>query len=281
MWRRVVLGIACLLIGVPAPTAAEGEKNRGLFITPVRQYIAVNPQQTNGGTLTVANITDNPATVTMSVEQFSTIDYSYDHTFEQPKDNWIKLSTTNFTLQPNKSQTITYTVSPPGATPPGGHYFAIFASATLTKDGAVASQVRAATMLYVTVNGELHRTSTIQKDSIPTISFGGDIAFSLDVKNTGNAHFFTYTVGELQGLTARGKGPEVTHVLLPNTSRILSSVISAPILPGIYRAVYGYRTDAGQVNQRERFIIYLPLWSLLIPLGIGWLVIAFRKKRIS
>jgi hypothetical protein len=268
--RHVRLGIIvvllALLLGVATPAQAEDEKNRGLFVTPLRQYV------------TVANITERATTITMSVEQFSVDDYTYSHRFGTLRESWVKLSATQFTLQPGKSQVVTYSITPSADASPGGHYFTIFASSVFHTNG-IPSQVRAATTLYVTINGDLKHTAIIKKETIPFVAFGGDISFKLDVQGTGNAHFFTYSSGELLGFSAQGKGAESTHLLLPGTSRILGSTIPAPILPGVYKAVYGYRTDKGQTVQRERYLVYLPPWSLLIPIGITWLVLTIRKKR--
>ena len=258
--------------------AAVQPQNRGLFITPIREYIKADAGKTPTGSLTVANITDKPVTVTLSVEQFSVADYTYDYNFTPVKEDWVKFQTSQLQLQPNKSKSVSYTIAIPKGAIPGGHYFTIFASATLTS-GPAGSKVRAATVLYVTVNGQLRETSAIKKEDIPWISFGNKIDFSFDVRNTGNTHFLIYAAGKLSGLTTKPANPEVTHVLLPGTVRTIGNTIEPPLLPGVYTATYGYRTESGQVISRSTHILNAPPWSLVIPIGVVWLAILLWKRR--
>ncbi len=274
----VALSFLCSPVVAHANSAAA-PKNKGLFITPLRSYISVQPRKTASGTFTIANITDAPITVTLSVEQFSVADYTYDYQFTQTHEDWVKLSQTQAALQPGKSQNLNFTLAPPTNAIPGGHYFTIFAAAHLQKNNA--SEVRAATVLYVTVEGAIRKASSVNSTHIPFFAFGSDIAFSLDVKNTGNTHFFAYTSGKLEGLLAQSSRQEVTDLLLPGTSRIIGSSIPAPLLPGVYKAVFGYRTDDNQTIQRSAYVVYVPPWAILIPIGVVWLIFAERRYRRS
>lgn len=277
MARRAGLFLlAAFLLLLPLRAGAEEPKNKGLFITPLRAYPVVSPEKTTNDTFTIANITDTPARIDLSIEQFSVADYTYDYQFDHVQDTWLRLGKTQVDLQPNKSETITYTIAPPPGITPGGHYFTIFATA---QPNHSTSKVRAATVLYVTVDGEVRKTSQVNRHDISPVSFGTDLSFNLDVKNTGNTHFFAYVSGELQGLSAKSERRETTNLLLPNKPRVISGTIGAPLLPGVYKAVYGYRTDDGQYIKREAFILYLPPWSVLIPAGGVWLLLVFRRHR--
>jgi hypothetical protein len=270
--------LAMSLLIVPISQAATSPKSEGLLITPVREYSSVAAGTTQSNILTVANITNKPIVVTLSVEQFSVADYTYDYTFMPAKEDWVKMQVTQFTLQPDKSQVVPYAIMVPANAAPGGHYFTIFATASL-HTGAISSDVRVATVLYVTVAGKLIKTSRIKKETIPWISFGSDIPFTLDVQDTGNTHFFIYTSGKLIGWTARPAIEEPAHILLPGTIRTVESRIVTPLLPGVYKAEYGYKTDGGQTVNRSSNVIYLPPWSLAIPLGLGWILFILLQRR--
>jgi len=275
-WRAGIALIGLLLLMPISARAAEEPKNKGLFITPVRSYQNVSPGHSTGGTFTVANITTQPADIDLSVQQFSVSDYNYDYQFSQIRDNWIHLSKTRLTLKPQKSETITYSVTAPADAAPGGHYFTLFATTKLEQN---PNKVQAATTLYVTVDGTLSRTSHINSTTIPVISFGTAIDFSLDVKNTGNTHYFVYTSGSLAGLSASNEKPESTSLLLPGKSRVVRGTIPAPILPGVYPAVYGFKVDDGQIVEHKQLVIYIPPWSALLPIGIILLVQTIRRYR--
>jgi hypothetical protein len=211
----------------------------------------------------------------LSVEQFSVADYSYDYHFAASHDDWVSLSLSQITLQPGKSQEITYTANPPSNAVPGGHYFAIFATASAS-DGSTQNIARATTVLYVTVSGALRTTSEIKSVSIPQFAFG-DISYSLDIKNTGNTHFFIYTEGGLSGLPKQ-QDSKNAHLLLPQTIRQVSGTIPAPLLPGMYTATFGYLTENGQVVQRTAHIVYLPWWTILVVIGLVWIFVVLWRR---
>lgn len=266
------------LLGLTTHPTMAATKTEGLFITPLREYVTLDAGKSISNSVTIANLTEKQITVTLSVEQFSVADYTYKYNFKPLQYDWVKLEQTAVELKPNRSQRIHYTITVPSTAAPGGQYFTIFATTKLS-NGTASSQVQAATVLYLTVNGKLRKATELRKHSIPTLSLGKDLTFTLEIQNTGNTHFFTYVSGELNGMFTNRSSTETTHLLLPDTNRIVGGTIPAPMLPGVYRASYGYKTDDGQTIRRSRYIAFIPLWSLAIPLGLGWLLIVFRRHR--
>jgi hypothetical protein len=269
--KKIAAILLASLLLLPHHAAAD---NKGLFISPLREYITVDAGKTATKSITVANLTDKNITVTLSVEEFSVADFTYQYEFKPPKDTWVRLGLTEIKLQPGKSHQIPYQITIPPNAAPGGHYFTIFA----TTNFGGTNQVQATTVLYLTVNGVLRKTSVIRSSTMPWLSLGNDIPFTLTAQNTGNTHFFAYVSGRLTGWGSKKSGEETTRLLLPGASRNMGNTIPAPLLPGVYKATYGYRTDAGQTIQRSRYIFYLPLWSLALPLGLIWLMIVFIKS---
>jgi len=277
MRRFLLVSVAlCAVLFVTAShvSAAAPLATRGLSISPLRLFVDGVAGNTTSGTVLVGNITSQPMNIALSVEQFSVADYTYDYRFSQPKENWITLDPATVTIAAGKTQTVEYHLAVPEHAAPGGHYFTIFASTSLDAE----REERVATVLYVTVAGELVRSSTVSHESIPTFVFGGDIRFSFDVKNTGNTHYFMYTSGKLNGLSAQPPSSEVAHILLPQTTRTITGSISAPVLPGVYAASYGYRTEDGQHINRSALIVYIPLWFWPLFAGMIWIGVVLLKR---
>lgn len=270
-----VLAVVSVLASSVASAESTPSAGRGLLVTPLRDYIHVDPGKTANDKIGVGNLTSQAMDVTLSTQQFSVADYTYDYKFSAPKENWVKLQETQLHLAPGVSKEIPYTVAVPTKGAPGGHYFTIFASASV----GGGKEIRAAEVLYVTVTGDLIQTSTIKKEELPRVSFGGNIPFSLDVRDTGNTHFFVYASGHLETWWSTGQASEEAHLLLPKTTRTVSSEIASPLLPGVYKAVYGYRTESGERTERSKFIVYLPVWSIVAFVGLCGLVALFVKKR--
>lgn len=278
--RRVAILLATLacLVCVPSPVFADTNPvtNKGLFVSPLRDYIAVDANNTHRGELTVANYSEKPIDIALSVEQFSVSDYAYDYTFTPPHEDWVKLGVTSTQLQPGKSQRVPYTITVPSDASPGGHYFTIFASASLSP----GSRVQAAAVLYVTVNGDLKHSSEIIKEDVPFIAIGNTIPYKFDIKNTGNDHFFIFLSGQLEGLTAKPAATEPANILLPNTTRTVTGKIPAPVLPGVYKITIGYKTDGNMTHQRSKYIIYVPPWFIAIPIGLILILATLRRRRL-
>ncbi len=282
--RRRALSIifaASLLLTPLSAQAQTSNTTKGLSISPLRAFVQVNAGATKTASLTVANNTASPLTVQLFDKQFSVADYTYDYRFATPQPDLVTIGIPQVVLQPGKSQAIAYTVTVPKDVTPGGYYYTLFASATPAGNEKVTLQ--AASLLYVTVNGDLHKTTELQSASIQSVSFGKDFSYQLQARNTGNVHYFVYAAGQLHGPSARPAEQPATHILLPGKVRTIPGTISAPILPGIYKAEYGYKTDSGQEMLRSSLVAYIPPWSiaflLLIILGIWNFLRWYRKRR--
>jgi hypothetical protein len=250
-------------------TAASSRPNieKGLLITPLRQFLSADAGKTVRSSFSVANLTDQPLTVDLKVEQFSVTDYVYNYTFSKPKDPWLQLSTQQVDLQHNQTKSIDYSIAVPVGSAPGGHYYTLLASATLSS-GGIKNTIQAADLVYLTVNGKLTTVSHLESSSIRKVNFGNDIPYTLKPINTGNVYSFVYVSGELHGLFVRPVETSNAHLLMPGHVRTLGDSIPSPVLPGVYRASYGYRTDTNWIIEESHWIVYIPPWFIALLLGL-------------
>lgn len=280
-FARIIIGIfvVTLLLPLGVVQAETAPEQRGLLITPPRQYLNVDPGKVTESSFTVANLTDKPLDVFLSVEQFSVANYTYDFKFETPKEDWIKLEETKISLKQTESRTVNYSVNAPVDAKPGGHYFTLFASVDLGED----KHIRAATVVYLTASGNLTKTSSITKTGFSWITMGGDIPISFDIQNTGNTHFLAYVSGVLRGWGPTQSSGETAHLLIPDTTRRVEGKLPGPIIPGLYKAVYGYRDEDGKDTRHSQYIVYLPPWTWVFIAGIIWFIVVFirRKRRLK
>jgi hypothetical protein len=285
MRRWIFTVIACLVVCVPTSTAGAqtDPKNKGLLISPLRSYSSFQAGTDVRRSFKVANLTDKAVDVNVDVEGFSVVDYAYDFKFGDAPNNWVRLVENHVTLQPYQSHDMVYEVNIPKNAPPGGHYYSFFASTNLAGAG-VSSTVRAAYLLYLTVDGNLIRTSQVQTTSLPRLIITPQIPFSLDVKNTGNIHYFVYVSASIRGVFYHESPSGVSQLLMPGTTRHLESSINAPLLPSIYRVTYGYTPDSGPRVERSSWIIFLPPWFIILIILAGFTFVGFlrhRKKKAS
>jgi hypothetical protein len=287
-WHGLIISITTiiLLVGTVLPGIARAASNngatptKGLIITPVRQFLSADAGSSVHSTFTVINKTNDDLHATFSVQQFSVNDYAYNYVFSPPANNWLHVDLADATLQPGQSLNVPFTVTVPAGTAPGGHYYTLFAGASVSV-GGVSSTIQATDLLYMTVNGQLDRTSHLQSSSIQWLSFGRTIPFSLQPINTGNVYFYAYVSGQLHGLLVKPASTPTSHLLMPNKPRDIEGSIASPILPGIYRAAYGYKTDAGQIVTQSHWIVFIPPWFIAFVLATLLFAgkRAFRKEK--
>jgi len=275
------ISIILTLIAFQAPIHAADAKNKGLYISPLRNYLSLKAGESVTRAYTVANLTNEPLVVTTSVEQFSVADYSYDLQFGRLEKNWISLVENRITLQPNESREIPYRVNIPTNAPAGGQYYTLFASTNLSEAG-LSGTVRAATLLYLTVDGPLTRASNIEKASLFPLVLSPRIPYSIDVKNTGNIHYFAYFSAAVDGLFYHNEQPGASELLMPGTIRHFDLSTSSPFVPGVYRVTYGYQPDQGAAVRQEKYILFLPHWFLiLLAMGTFIGIRLYRKRRTT
>ncbi len=271
----VIMVVLSLGVLRSSTASAEAPLEKGLLITPLRQFLSVDAGATTTSQFTIANLTNAPLEVTLSVQQFSVTDYAYTYQFNTPVNNWLHLGQSSITLKPNQSQDIPYGLTVPSGSTPGGQYYTLFASADTGTQG-VRSIIQATDLLYVTVNGHLSHTTQLQSSSMPSLVFGRTIPYSLQPIDTGNVHTFVYASGQLHGLFTNRVTAAATHLLMPDKVRSLSGTIPSPILPGVYRATFGYKTDTGQQVSVAHYVVYIPPWFIalvlagLLALGRYW-----------
>lgn len=270
--------IACFMVLLPMPVSAADVQERGLSIAPLRKEVGVRAGATAATNFIVANLTRDTMTVNLAVKQFSATNFVYDYEFRPPDNDWVKVESPQIQLEPGESRKVSYTITIPEKTAPGGYYYTIFASTDISS--GLPTTVQAATLLYLTVEGELIRTSVLQNDSLPFLITSNKIPYKFDVKNTGNVHFSAYFYGQLESLL--GKYPEsgTSHVILPGSVRTVGGSIQAPLLPGIYKVKYGYKVDFADFEiAKTAYIAFIPPWSIIVLVLSGIAARWFWRKR--
>ncbi len=277
MKRLLILTCLTILACGMFPLPAHAAQTQGLLISPPRTYSSVDAGHEKINTITIANTTASPMHVTLSVQQFSVNDYVYTQIFSAVKQDWLHLMANSVQLAANQSTTVRYALTPPANVTPGGYYFSIFASTQIRKDGGTDT-MQAANLLYVTVNGTLTKTSQLKTSHMPHFVFGNTIPYQFSVTDTGNVHFFIYTQSTLNGLFTKQSSISQTHILLPATTRAIASSMQSPLLPGLYHAMYGYKTDNDITVTRTQWILYIPFWFIA---AIGVIVLTLERLHLK
>jgi len=262
-------------------------KPKGLTLSPLRSELEIAPGTSLDGVLTVTNSTDKPMIVDASAEEFSVIDQQYDYSFTAESDvaKWVSFNPTEVNLSAGASEKIAFTVGVPLSAEPGGRYISLFASTkTGTSDDSVNSLQRVASLLYITVLGDVTRAGHLVTLTSPW-GISANNTWSGTIQNTGTTHFRSrYNVGVKNIL---GDGVVVSAsgdaLILPGTVRLVSDILPAPQLPGIYKVVYTIGLGDTPAKTETRFILYAPPWSIFIIIAAATVLILvlWRKRKLS
>lgn len=247
-------------------------KLKGLTLSPLRTELNINPGTTMDGKLTVTNSTNTAMKVFLSAEEFKVIDQNYNYSFSELADitKWIKFSPADFSLRAGESKQVDYSIGVPLNAEPGGQYMSLFANTEdKTNDSGISSRQRVASLLYITVLGDVTRVGSLSEIKTPWfMSESGN--WSAVLQNTGTTHFRSrYSarlVNVFDGSTVSEVSGEV--LVLPNTFRLITDILEHPQFPGIYKAVYSIGLGDTPAVTKTGYVVYIPPQAAVLIVGV-------------
>jgi hypothetical protein len=304
----LILGCAgAILFGsVHRATAAAGQRQSGVTVSPAFQQVSVKPgdaQQPVNFTIT----NDKPVAQTfdISADDFNTLGESGGLFFvgTNPTElqkkyglaKWVSLSQKQITLQPKQSISLQAKILNLPDLAPGGHYGALMIAATNSNHPAqtsnnVALHPIASSLLFVTkVGGDTHKLSLSTVAAKHSL-FAVPESVTLRFHNDGNTHVVPRGNVMLSSsggkLISKGVINQDSTIVLPEASRQYS-VVLAPIngggRPGKYVLRVDFRFDGiSQFRSYQQSFRLLPAKyilgiALLILVGI---IIQVRRKSL-
>ncbi|MFY9228023.1 MAG: hypothetical protein WAO28_01710 [Candidatus Microsaccharimonas sp.] len=274
------------LIGTPLH-AQSSDVERKLSISPLRTEFTIPAGTSQSGSLTVYNTGKQPLDIQMNTLQFTVTDNDYNYVFNENStiNQWIRYDPANFTLQPNTSKVVTYSINVPITASIGDKYFSLFAStAPGTTSSPITTTERVGSVVYLTVPGEITRDGKLINLRSPLFT-GGNTTWSATIQNTGTSLFrsnYSMSLQTLWGQEVMRK--EGSALILSNSVRLVSDDLNMPQWLGIYKATYSIELGDSPTAVVTYPIIYLPLLQtifLLTVIGIiiGWLIARVRSRK--
>jgi hypothetical protein len=280
--------LTCLLL---APNIAvyaldsNLDNPKGLTLSPLRSELDIMPGTSLSGVLLITNSTDKAMVVDMSAEEFSVFNQQYDYAFTAESDTarWVSFDSTELSLPAGESVEVGYAVGVPVSAEPGGRYISLFASTdTGAQVGDIKSRQRIASMLYITVIGDVTRSGNLVSLSSPWV-VGGESEWGATIQNTGSTHFrsrYNIQIKNLIGsdVITRSSG---NALILPGTIRAVSDKLPMPKIPGLYKVVYVIGLGDTPAVTETRFLLYIPPIAMFaFFMFIALIVFALSRKRL-
>lgn len=286
--KHATLLFLAILLGITTfsdSVSAVSTPNRSLSISPLRREVDIPAGTSYTNSIAIKNSGKNELVINLNAEVFSVTNQAYDYAFDATNDTakWVRFSPNSFALQPGEQQRVDYVVSVPIGAEPGGRYISLFASSRPASDSSgIAAVERLASLLYITVPGDITRTGSVLSLRSPLVVFSRS-SWSVSVKNSGSTHFrsvYDMTIHSLFGSTISSSNADA--LILPSSIRLISGDIPQPTWIGIYKLDFAIGLGDTPAYRETRWILNAPpLQLLLVSCGIGGLallLLAWRKN---
>lgn len=280
VYLSLIMIISTLLLSVPT-FAIEG--NGGMSLSPLRTEFDIKPGTVQTGSLTISNTTSQVMNVSFDPMEFDVINQQYDYAFTSESDviKWVSFDQKNLELKAGESKKINYNIGVPLSAEPGGRYISIFVSNdTKSNEDGIVSRQRIASMVYITVTGEVTRSGELISLNTPWLVVNNN-QWSAVMRNSGSTHYRSRFNTALSDIFGNNIGGYIQgeSMILPGTVKLLNNEFKLPTWPGIYTVTYTIGLGDNPARLEKRYLLYLPSWSILTFAGILVSVKIFTSRR--
>jgi hypothetical protein len=262
-------------------------KIKGLTLSPLRSELELAPGTSQEGSLTVTNSTDSPMKVDLSTEIFSIVNQQYDYAFTAESDvtKWVSFKPSTLELAAGELAKVVFMINVPLQSEPGGRYLSMFASnETGTTGNGVSSRQRIASLLYITVTGDVSREGHLVSLTSPWLVTGAN-TWSVALQNTGTTHFrarHNVQIVNLFGNKASKATIMGESLILPGSVRLVTDNLPLPQWPGVYKMIYTIGLGDTPARVETRYILYVtPLSIVVFITTLTFIISWMRRKRAS
>jgi hypothetical protein len=281
---------------VKAQTPATDEQQLpplAIQVIPTTQKLDLTPGASISGMVKVANVGTQPfsyevyaSPYQMTDEQYRQPDYERETTRTQIS-RWITFERTSGELSSLETDTIAYTINVPANVPAGGQYAVIFAETQTLENagGGVQIKRRVGTLVYGHLAGETQETGELIGHKLKRWWWQPPVTLYTTVANSGNTDFEVTATTKATSIFGKLYPSEhKNYTILPETRR--EEPFTIPDLPalGIYKISQSL-TFLQEQAEFERWVFVVPLWALILIIGLIVLISAFliyrrwRKKQ--
>lgn len=270
---------------------------RSITIVPPTSEFKVDPGDRTEGTLKVVNSSNTPLTFKAQVRDFVVEDsigsphILPDNTLSKKysASAWISVEPSTFTIEPGKTQKLSYFMQIPADARPGGHYAAVVYEPQEPigiQGTGTGVETHVATLFYVRVNGTIVENATVKKFAAEK-SFAeyGPATIKTQIINYSDSHIRpqgSVSVKNVLGQTVYTEKLE-EHNIFPEATRDFTTVLGKKLMFGPYtaelKATYGTNNNLTLFATTGFFILPWKIVSVvLLAIIVVILLFIFWKK---
>lgn len=238
--KQNILALTLCLFFV-LPVLARAQESQILSVTPPLFQLSISPGDFWQSTVKVINGNNYPLTVYAEVVNFESqgesgqgkfvpIMNANDEFKTSTLAEWIDIEKGPYTIPPEQSYQISFSIKLPDDAPPGGHFAALLVGTEPPKDSknklVVQTSQAVTSLFFVRVEGEVVEDARIREFSTAeNFVQSPEVEFSLRFENRGNVHLLprgdiviTNMWGQVRGIIPINKKTHFGNVL-PNSIR--------------------------------------------------------------
>lgn len=193
--------LVVLVLAVPQCLFAQSE-SLSMSISPTLFEMSANPGQEWSSVIRVVNPNPHELSIYTDVVNFAPQGEAGQGVFiplgegiqaEQTLGSWISFTANEYTIRPEQTVEIPFTVTVPANAPPGGHYAAVLIGTRSLNTGSGSTVVETSqvitSLMFLSVSGEVIEKGSIREfQSEHGITEKPEMTFNLRFQNSGNVH---------------------------------------------------------------------------------------------
>lgn len=277
---KVLLAAVVLLAGFSSLAYAQNTSSprESITLSP-----AVNKPVTNAGAtvnekLTIVNDGETDYRFLLYARPFSVTSEQYDPNFTEVNERteayqWVQFERTDLSIKAGETIEVPYILTVPQNAAPGGHYAVLFAETQPPESEGtqVARKKRVGSLLYITVNGDLKQSGSIESWKANFWQKARPLNAEVRIKNDGNVHYQASVQATYSNIFGKARFHlNQEQLILPGTTRRVETPWqNAPYL-GIFKV-------SGQVNYLDKTEALPTKWVILLPMpiiaGVGVIIL--------
>jgi hypothetical protein len=220
--------VSVLGLTFSAPEAhAQANTSQNITMSPASTLISVKAGTSIQKSFELLNSGGGSYNIVTKPSPYRVIGLDYTPNFTQlpgttETSNWITVDTPTVSLDPQKSATVSYTITVPKATAPGGYYAVLFAETrpeTTSESTGVVPRNRVGNILYITVEGSVETAGDASIQNVGGFQYKASIPLGFTLSNTGGVHFKSTVKSVVKNITGKQVyAAELERFILPQTN---------------------------------------------------------------
>lgn len=297
MTKRIILIFTLLSITLAFPASVLAQSAIPMTISPARQEIEIEAGDTSSHIVKLINTGDTPMVGTIKAYDFMVTDSIGTPQFIEEAGfsskyaaaSWIQLPYANITLPARGKVDVPYKVVVPANAAAGGHYAGIvfeMGNASENQNQSLSAVApRVATLLYISLPGDIVEAAQITRFYAPNFSQHGPVAIDTQITNSSSVHIRPTGVITVSNMF----GDTVAHLTLKESNIFPEAAVDYQnTLPG--RWLFGrYKAElnaqygtTGKTLEAVMYFTVLPLTEIayvaIILIALIILILALIKR---